>query len=68
MGKPSPLAPPPLPKPAAKPNRRQRRRGQVFNKKLAAALSKDESKTTVKVLPDEGLHVQVDARDEASHE
>jgi hypothetical protein len=70
MQKPAPVAqaaaaPPPPPK---KPNRKQRRWNELFNRKLAERFKKDQTPAEVKVLPDGGIHVHVDARSEEKKE
>lgn len=55
----APAGPPP---PAG--NRKQRRRQAVFTQQLARRLEKDKVPVKIETLPDGGLHVTADMRDE----
>jgi hypothetical protein len=49
---------------APTPNRKQKRRQAVFTKHLARRLAKEKVPVKIEVLPDGGLHVTADMREE----
>lgn len=60
-------SPQPAPAVHAKPNRHQRRRNQLFNRKLSEKLAKDGTPASVEILPDGGLHVKVSKEELEMH-
>lgn len=59
-------APPPVVQAPAQPqaNRHMRRKNKTFNKRLSRRLAKDKLPAKVEILPDGGIHVTVDTREE----
>jgi hypothetical protein len=56
----------PAPQPQAKPNHKMRRVQASFNRKLARRLKKDGTNASVKIMPDGGVHIEVQAEQPAA--
>ena len=60
-------ASPPRP-PGVAPNRHSRRAQAVFNRRFAKRMKKEKLPVTIEVLPDGGIHVRVDGKQEPEGE